>query len=599
MKKNIWIVVLTVLGVFIFIGGGLLFMLLLFMSDLPVVKSNSVLAIPLTGLVTEYVPYSPIGREIEGVDVQLHDIRKALHMAEVDDRIRGVYLRVSSPALGWAKAREFRDLLARFKQNSGKFVTAYLNYVDELSYYVVAEADTIFLQPYAFSALNGMAAEYPFLKRMFAKVGVAPQVVRIGEYKSAGDMWKRDSMSPAQKEATEAILEDVLMDFSETVYADRSIEPSLLQQTLATGVFESNEIAGMGLADGLKQEPEVLEHLEAQVYGSVQKNGKTRLNLIDVREYARVPLEDVGLGGGRKVGLVYAMGTIMPGESGYDPINGRVLGAGTIRYMLQQAGENNDLAAIVLRIDSPGGSALASDQIWSTVEEVRQKKPVVVSMSDVAASGGYWIAMNCDAIVAQPLTLTGSIGVVTMLLEGSEAYDKLGIDWGTVKTHPHADFPTTVRPLTEEEWRIFSKNTENFYRYFVQKVADGRGKTWQAVDEIARGRVWTGKRAAELGLVDSLGGLDVALAIAKEKAGLRKETRTQWVVYPEPKSLVESFLDLLQIRAAQISRAAHPEAAYLQTLAPQLKSLVQQLAFIGKMQRGDILAYSFLVPQIW
>lgn len=598
MKRNRWIIVLAVLGFFVFTAFIFVTIIGLFLPDKPTVKQDTVLEIALTGLVTERYPRDAISRQLQGANVQLHDIRKALHMAQFDERIRGAYVRLSSPDFGWAKARAIKQSLQAFK-SSGKFVTAYLNFVDERSYYVALAADTIFAQPYSFALINGFAAEVPFVKRMLNKLGVEPQVHNIGKYKSAGDVLKRESMSPAHREATETILADVHREFVDKVCEIRRIDRDTLEAVLQRGMFQTNESVAAGLVDDLKHESEVLDYIKTHVYGDkLDEPEQKQLNTLDIRQYARLSPADIGIGGGKKIALIYALGQIMPGSSGNHPINGRMLGADTFIHSVRAAVRDKSIEAIVMRIDSPGGSGQASDQIWAEIEEARKQKPVVASMGDVAASGGYWIAMNSDAIVAEPLTMTGSIGVVSALFDLSETYDKLGIDWETVKTHAHADMPTSKRALTDSEWQEFKQMNRQFYDYFVQKVADEREMSREQVEEIAQGRVWTGKRAAQLGLVDTLGGLDAARKVAMDKAGIAQEEKTQWVVFPKPKGLLESIFERLQSKVAKAWLHNDKDWQFLSELPPQMRALMHQASLFSRTRNGEVLALEPFVPDV-
>ncbi|MFQ5677759.1 MAG: signal peptide peptidase SppA, partial [bacterium] len=509
-------------------------------EDRPVVRKDTVLQFNLSGYITEHFPRDAFSREFEGASLQLHDIRKALTMAKADDRIRGIYLRIGFPAVGWAKAQEIRDALLEFK-TSGKFVTAFMDYCDEMSYYISLAADEIFLQPHSFTEFNGFAAEVPFVKRMLDKIGMQVQVENIGKYKNAPDMYKRESMSPAHREATQALLEDVLGEFVATVSEQRNIDSEVLRNALNRGVYDSKSVLELNLVDSLDYEPAVVELLKDKIFGPSRKD--QRLRFIRLSRYAKVPMAEVGLSGGARIALIYAIGGIVSGSDGQDPLSGRMMGSQTTVRYLRMAKNDKRIKAVVLRVDSPGGSSVAADEIWSEIEKVRQVKPVIVSMSDVAASGGYWISMNADAIVAQPLTITGSIGVWLAIFDLSGTYDKLGIDWETVKMGEHADILTDKRPMTAEERQTFRNMTRETYDLFVQKVASAREKTWDEIDEIAQGRIWTGRRALNYGLVDSLGGLGVALSLAKQKATLPAGAKTEWVVYPQSKGFLESLLD--------------------------------------------------------
>ncbi|MFQ5771253.1 MAG: signal peptide peptidase SppA [bacterium] len=595
-RRKGWIIFFIILGFFVFLGGMFILGIMAAFEDKPVVRKDTVLKLNLAGLVTEKFSRNAIAREFEGAHLQMHDIRKTLAMAKVDKRIRGVYLRISGPNVGWAKAQEIKNILLNFKE-SGKFVTAFMEACDEKSYYMALAADEIYLQPHSYAEFNGFASETPFLKRMFKKIGMQPQVDNIGKYKSAGDILKRDSMSPAHREATEALLDDIYEEFVRSVCEKRALERATFESVMDRGIYQSQEALEQNLVDALKYESEVVEILKEKVYGSESTDSKDRtLHTISVERYAKVSPEEVGLRKGSKIALIYAIGGIVPGKSGYDPLNGRNMGAQSIVSMLRTVKNTQAIKAVVLRVDSPGGSALASDVIWAEIEKVQKKKPVIVSMSDVAASGGYWIAMGSDAIVAQPTTITGSIGVVGAIFDLSGTYDKLGIVWETVKKGKHADMLTDKRPLTEEEWQVFKKNTYDIYQTFVEKVAEGRGKTWDEIHEIAQGRVWTGKRALQYGLIDSLGGLDAALAIAKKKAKIAADAPSQWIVYPQPKGLFESLFEKLSVRAANLFADKFQEWTVIQNLPSETKSLLAQIAIRRRFRNGESLAIAPYIP---
>lgn len=596
-RKGLWIF-LIIFGGFVLVGVTFIFGLRALIEEKPVVHQNSVLRIPLSGQVTEKFSRDAVGRELEGANVDLSEIRKSLQMARVDDRIRGVYMRIGGVNMGWAKARELRSYLQAFK-TSGKFVVAFMNGCNEMNLYLSLAADETYLQPHAQAELNGFAAEIPFLKRMFNKLGIEPQVDNIGKYKSAGDIFKRESMSPAHKEATQALLDDIYEAFVTAVSDSTALTRQEFSQALDRGVYSAEELYDLKLIDGLKFETEVFDELKRKVYDadSTDVTGR-RLKTIDVRRYAKIPLEEVGLDKGKQIALIYAIGTILPGSGGYDPLNGRIMGAQSVIRMLHSAEQNKKVEAVVLRVDSPGGSGLASDEIWSAIQQLRKKKPVIISMSDVAASGGYWISMGSDAIVAQPLTITGSIGVVSMLFDLSGTYDKIGIDWGLVKKGRHADMFTDKRPMTPEEWQVFKKFNRDFYQYFVQKVADSRGKSFAEIDAIAQGRVWTGERALRYGLVDTLGGLDAALAVAKDKAGIAPDEPTRWIVYPQPKSFFETLMEKLSVRILPSSGMKMRTSAYLQAVPQEARQLLQMLMLLADTKKGDAWALATQIPEV-
>jgi protease-4 len=598
VKKG-WIIFLVAFGIFAFVGVIFILAIVAMLDDTPIVKENTVLQLTLAGLVTEYYPRDAFGREFEGANLQMHDIQKSLEMAKQDDRIPGIYLKLSFASLGWAKAQEIHQALMDFKQ-AGKFVTAYLETCDEKSYYLATAADEIYLQPHAYVELNGVAAEIPFYKRMFNKVGVEPQVDNIGKYKSAGDIYKRDSMTPAHREATDALLTDFYEAFLDRVVEERSVSRTAFEGALNRGLYGSDELLELNLVDDLTYESDVLKLLKEKVYSEEDssKVDKLRLRRMAVTRYSELPPEEVGLDKGSRIALIYAVGTIMPGGSGFDAFFGRRLGASSLISMLRSAADNSSVKAIVLRLDSPGGSSNASDDIWAAIKEVREKKPVILSMSDVAASGGYWIATGCDAVVAQPLTITGSIGVVTTLLDLSGTYDKMGLVWETVKKGRYADVPTDKRPMTADEWQVFQRLNREIYQVFVQKTADARDMDWEDVNQVAQGRVWTGERALQYGLIDTLGGLPEALAVAKEKANIDADAPTRWLVYPQPKGLLESVFEQFNVRVAKTFSMKSTELSLFQNLRSEMKSALRQVAIMSRLRNGEIMAIEPYVPEI-
>ncbi len=598
VKGRGWLILFIFCGLFLAFAGLMLFALKAAFEDKPVVEHDSVLKLNLAGFITEQYPRDAFSRGLEGANLQMEDIRKALTYASQDERIKGIWLTVNFPGLGWAKAQEIRSRIEQFKK-SGKFVVSHLRFCNEKSYYLASVADEIYMQPQSYAEFNGLAVQVPFVKGLLTKLGVNPQVENIGKYKSAGDIFKRESMSPAHREQTESLLSEFYTEFVDSICARRDIDKPDLTNLLDGGIYSSEEALAADLFDALCFEPELEQILLRKVHrlDSTELEDK-KLNVVAARHYARISPDEVGLAGGDKVALIYASGDIVSGSDGFDPVWGRHLGARSFERILQSAQDDDEVKAVVLRVDSPGGDGLASDQMWAAIEEVRKQKPVVVSMSDVAASGGYWISMNCDAIVAQPLTITGSIGVVTALYDLSGTYEKLGINWETVKTGPHADMPTDKRTMTKTERAQLNRLTESFYRYFVEKVAAGRTKSWDEVHEIAQGRVWTGTQAMQHGLVDSLGGLDVAVAIAREKAGLDASGKTDWLVYPRPKGFLQSLFDQIGVRAARLAGIPAGKTNLLQQLPSDVLGPLRQVARASRLRPGEISAILPFVPEV-
>lgn len=596
--KRTAIILLSVLGFFLLAGIIFIFSIRSLFETKPVVRKDSVLSINLAGPITEHLAQNAIDRQLEGARLQMFDIYEGLKMAKVDDRIRGVYLRVSIPGLGWAKARGIRKAIADFKE-SGKFVVSFMPFCDEKSYYIALAADEIYLQPYSFVEFNGLASEVPFLKKTMQKLGADPQVESFGKYKSAGDIFTRDSMTDADREARAALLTGIYDEFVQTVVTTREIDQATFEARLNQGFYQSEDVFALGLVDSLMYQTAVHDLIKAKIYpgDSLELSSKS-LNQISLERYAQLSPKDVGLKGGEKIGLIYALGEITSGTDQFDPLSGRTMGAQSIVSLLRSANDNKKIKAIVLRVDSPGGSGIASDMIWAEIAKVKKNKPVIISMSDVAASGGYWISMNSDAIIAEPTTITGSIGVVSMILDLSGTYRKLGINWSVVKKGEHADMLTDKRALTDQERQQFRNLTYDFYKTFVQKVADGRNMTWDEVNNVAQGRVWTGLRAMQLGLVDSLGGLDVALAVARQKANIAEDVATQWIVYPKPQGFLESILHDFNLAAAKDLAQSQRDVYLLQNIPDEFKSALKELAILQNSRERERMAILPFVPDI-
>ena len=362
------------------------------------------------------------------------------------------------------------------------------------------------------------------------------------------------------REVTLGILDERYRRFVDTVVASRGVDPAGFRQAFDRGVYLARELVDLGLVDGERYADDVRRLAIAAGRGVAPgdvRDQELERRIVDVGAYADdLPRQGRSAG---TVGLVYLVGAITGGESRYDPLFGRVMGAESVVEMLREVGAEEGLDAVVLRVDSPGGDAIASEEIWAAIGRLAETRPVVVSMGDVAASGGYYVAAAADRIVASPSTLTGSIGVFGVLFNAQETWDKLGVTWDTVKTNPAADFPTMIRPLSETERQTFRAVIADIYRSFGERVAEGRGMSPQEVDRVAQGRVWTGQQAVRQGLVDEVGGLDAALARARQEAGIEADAPVTLRVYPAREGLMERLRDALALRS--IGEGAGPRTA--------------------------------------
>ena len=573
----ILLAVLAIVAIVVYAGFMLLAPLFRYAPRVKI-DAPAILVVDLQGLVVEHAPPDFFSAQLEGAAHQMHGLRLALERAAHDDRIAGVHLRVGAPGYGWAKAEDLREALAEFRA-SGKFVYAFTAITDELGYYVALSADSLYLLPNSGVEMNGFRVETPFVQDMFQKLGVEPQVEAIGVYKSAADMFRRTNMSEPDREATRAILDGLYGRFLDAVTETRGVDRERL---------ERSDLLALGLVDRELQDAQVRRLAVARALdaepGSLSP-GDVEAHLVDVRDYAAT-LPEGPSGAEGTIGLVYAVGAITSGESGYDPLFGRTMGAETMKRLLAEVAEDGSLDAVVLRVDSPGGDAIASEEIWGAVGELQRAVPVVVSMGDVAASGGYYMSAGADAIVASPSTLTGSIGVFGVLFNAGELYDKVGIDWDVLETNPAADFPTSTRPLSEEERETFRGLIEHTYRTFLGRVAEGRGMEEAAVDAVAQGRVWSGADAAERGLVDRVGGLEAALEAAREAAGLDPDAAVTLQVYPRRESLLDRMRDAMFLRQLGAARAGAPTARERAAVFA-LGDLVRGLSGFGVALRQD------------
>lgn len=507
------------------------------------VKDNSVLRIDLSVPIMEqgndnpFQGLSPFNFKPQE-SIGLNQILKALENAAKDEHIKGIYLDMNGLECGMATATEIRNGLLKFKE-SGKFIVAYSEVYSQKEYYLASVADEVWLNPAGLVEWRGLASQIMFFKNMLEKLEVEPQVIRYGKFKSAVEPFMLDKMSEANRLQTSTYVNALWDVMVEGIAESRGTTVADLDSIADHAlVQDAKDALEQGLVDSLVYKDQVLAGLRTRL-GVTEADGK--INSIDITKYKSVPTvrsegeKDKGLAKD-KVAVIYANGSIESGEGSDD-----AMGSETISKLLRKAREDKDVKAVVLRVNSPGGSALASDVMWRETVLIKQAgKPFIVSMGDVAASGGYYISCAADTIVAQPNTITGSIGVFGLLPNAQKMLNnKLGINIDTVKTNKYADLGSIFRPLNEGERQIIQNGVNDIYHEFIGKVAEGRGMTTADIDSIGQGRVWSGRDALRIGLVDVLGGLDVAIKIAAEKAKL-----TDYRAYemPEVKDPFEKFL---------------------------------------------------------
>jgi len=523
---------LIALGIFLALLVAL-FLASLFTLRAPSIKANTVLELPIEGTLIEEAPTSVPEKFFMGKATVVWEVLQVLQKAAKDKDISGVILKISPFTSGLAKIQELRKGIIDFKR-SEKFILSFLETAGNKEYYLASAADEVYLVPLGELNLTGLVTEVAFYRGFFDKWGVVPNLEHIGEYKSASDTLTRKEMSPAHREATNSLLDGLYQSLVNDLAQRKSLsEPKKVQELIDKGPFTAEEALKEGLVDKLLYEDQFSE--------LVRQRNKGELPLINAKAYLRTSLRPSPWGWRPKIAIIYATGSIITGESFYTPMLGNVMGSKTICRAIRSARKSDSIKGIILRIDSPGGSALASDIIWREVELTRGKKPLVVSMSDTAASGGYYIAMGADKIVAQPTTVTGSIGVFAGKFDLRGLYEKLGINKEVITRGKNADLFSDYRSFSPEERAVLLKMIGNIYKNFVHKAALGRKMTDEEIDSIGRGRVWTGEQAKGNGLVDELGGINEALSLVKEMAKIPADVEVEVVIHPRMRTSMWSW----------------------------------------------------------
>jgi protease-4 len=528
VRRGVWVVIVLILVAVVISTAGL-FVAALMVGREPQVAGNSALVLRVGGTLQEVEPGGLYGSLLEPPPT-VRSVVDALRKAKVDRRVTGVILRPAGTAALWAKVQEVRDAIEDFKTGD-KPIIGFLEYGGEQEFYLASACDKVFLMPTASLDLTGMATYELFLRGTLDKIGAYPDALHIGDYKTASNTFTERTYTPAHREMAESLNHDLYEQLVRGLAASRKKSEQEIRTLIDRGPFLPEDAVRAGLVDDVAYEDELDD--------KVQLGKGADLKFLEYDQYRHVGLPSLGLNRGPRIAVIYAVGIIGSGESDYDSPGGEVVGSDTIVRYLRKARADGDVKAIVLRIDSPGGSAIASDVIWREVQLTRAMKPVVASMSDVAASGGYYIAMPAHAIVAEPATLTGSIGVVMVKFVIDGTLDKIGVNLDNVSEGRYANLYSPIRPFSPEERAKVQQHMQATYDVFVEKAAAGRNTTPERIDAVAQGRVWTGRQAKDRGLVDELGGLRRALALAKERAKIAPDAEVELIVYPPKKSILE------------------------------------------------------------
>ena len=517
--------------------------------------SRKYVELSIRGPLAEVSPtfaFSPRVKTLRSITKQIDKIRK-------DDEVAGVLLKIERLGIGWAKLQELRDKIIQLRSD-GIEVVSYLESGGNAEYLLACAADRIVLMPAGMVGLTGLRAEVMFYRGLLDKLDVKADMYTVGKYKSAIEPFMRENMSEAQKEALNAILDDLYGQQVEMIANGRGdIDAALAADRIDQGPFTAEEAYQAKLVDGLQYYDELVQSIEegaAEKLEVTSDYGKKTTKAPELTGFAGFmkvfsmltsPKRPPSQMGRPKVALIYATGPIMPDAPTNPFTTGQVITPGIVAKALREAREDSEIQAVVMRVDSPGGSAVASDAIWREVLLTQREKPLVVSMSDVAGSGGYYIAMAAGTIVAEPGTITGSIGVLGGKLNLKGLYNKVGLTKEVITRGQNANLYSDYGDFTSTERERLQKLLETIYQDFVRKAAEGRGKTEAEIHELAQGRIWTGKQAKEIGLVDELGGLDTTLAIVKKQIGLGTADEIDIITLPKSKTFFETLIEDMEM----------------------------------------------------
>ncbi|MEI8098776.1 MAG: signal peptide peptidase SppA [Sediminibacterium sp.] len=522
-------VVFTILGVFVIIG----IVASAASADKPDIGVKGVLLLDLSSAFKEQSVDNPLALFTGGEAMDapsLYDVIRMIQYAKSDSAIKGIYIACSNNANGYAASEELRKAIVDFKR-SKKFVLAYGETISQKGYYIGSAANKIYCHPQGGLEFDGFSSNMMYLKGLLDKLEIQPQIFYAGKFKSATEPLRATQMSDANRLQTSVWMGDLYAQFLQSIAVTRQLDSAKLRQLAVAGAIQTaHDAVANELLDGLKYDDE----LKAEINRRLLNEANSKINFVHFSDYAKAA--NFKQDGNKKIAVVYAAGDIVGGKGDNESV-----GSDAFRALLQKLRLDDDIKAIVFRVNSPGGSSLASDVIWREVSLTKKVKPVIVSMGDVAASGGYYIACNADSVFANANTITGSIGVFSIIPNFQSFFkNKLGISFDGVKTAPYADMGGTDRPLNETEKRFVQNSVDSIYNTFKSRVAAGRKKNMDYVDSIAQGRVWTGTRGMGIGLVDRIGTMQDAIDCAVKMAKLSSYRIKE---YPEKKNMIEELLE--------------------------------------------------------
>jgi protease IV len=499
-------------------------------SERPVsVADGSTLVFKLEGEIPEKsTPEIPLPMFQDQAPMTVEQVWDTFRKAAADSRVKGIIFEPRGLEMGWAKMQEIHDEIVQFKK-SGKPIISFLRGPGAREYYLAAATDKIFLAPEDSLDLKGLRVEAVFIKNTFDKLGIHADVIHAGKYKDAGDMLTQTSMTPETHEVLDQILDQYYGNLIDTIAQGRKKQADTVRAVIDQGPFMANEALGNGLIDAFGYEDQAADDMKIRLK-------QTELTKLSAKSYSKTPALSGGVS--RRIALVVGEGEITRGSGNSSPDDQGITAAGFIK-LLKQVEDDSSIRGVIIRVDSPGGDGVASDDILHEAKNLSKKKPVVISMSDLAASGGYFISMTGDPIVAYPNTLTGSIGVIFARMSLHGLYDKIGVNKQVLKRGQYADLDSDYAPLTDDQHQKISGQIDAFYKSFVGRVADGRKKTFDQIEPLAQGRVWLGAQAKQNGLVDELGGLDRAVELVRQRAHIAASDRITLVPFPGKRSVLD------------------------------------------------------------
>jgi protease-4 len=547
-------IIAIVAGIFLIAGTAFVSVLSPFMGKSnkeKEVKPNSVLLLSFSSPVNEYNPGEGLFDDSD--NSSFLDMLLAVRRAAKDPDIKGIYFRANGSPLGFVKAEELIAALRDFKK-SGKFFYAFIETGTRMDYLLAAQADSIFMPVEGLAQIQALGSSTMFLKGLMEKAGIQYHVQQFEDFKAAGETFSRDKFSDSARYELRVIAEARQNRMCQLIAEGRKKETAQIKALVDQGIYVADSLLHYGLIDGMAQEQEVKDRIIARLGGKKDKTEEQeKLNLISLQDYAGMPSNlknEIKAGDDIQIAIINAVGPIRSGKTGSkNPFDasGLEIASGSLIKDIRKAREDENIKAIILRIDSPGGSVIASDEVWHELIKTKKVKPVYTSMSDVAASGGYYIPSACDTIIAHPQTITGSIGVIGMIPSFAGTMDKLGITIDTINTGASSQRLNLMLPMSAADKQMLYNNMAPIYQRFLAKVAQSRKMTVEQARQVAKGRVWLGADAHARGLVDTLGGIELAISLAKRRIGLADSVKVKIASFPAPTDKVTEILRALNI----------------------------------------------------